>query len=138
MGADELGELLSSLGQTDLTEKQLSDMIAEVDTDGGGEIGFDEFIQMMSGCPDQKEVPVLCCLGAFPSASHVSVSVSVSVFASISVSVAVSVAVSHHLPLSTSLTYLPPALAFLRTTRQRSLTPKMSSPKQPLRTTLRR
>ena len=26
-----------------------------MDTDGGGEIGFSEFVQMMGGCPDKKE-----------------------------------------------------------------------------------
>eukprot|EP01010_Urceolus_cornutus_P001111 NODE_1626_length_820_cov_248.600519_g1264_i0.p1 GENE.NODE_1626_length_820_cov_248.600519_g1264_i0~~NODE_1626_length_820_cov_248.600519_g1264_i0.p1 ORF type:complete len:178 (-),score=75.94 NODE_1626_length_820_cov_248.600519_g1264_i0:286-759(-) len=43
----ELGMVFRSLGQNP-TEKELMDMIKEVDKDGSGEIEFEEFAQLMS------------------------------------------------------------------------------------------
>ncbi|KAL3873879.1 hypothetical protein ACJMK2_036962 [Sinanodonta woodiana] len=42
----ELGSVMKSLGQNP-SEKELEDMIREVDVDGNGTIDFDEFLQMM-------------------------------------------------------------------------------------------
>lgn len=44
--ADELGEVMSSLGYQ-ATEEELNDMINEADKDGNKMIDFDEFVQMM-------------------------------------------------------------------------------------------
>ena len=46
MREQELGDLMKGLGRPMPADK-LQAMIAEVDTDGGGSIGFDEFLQLM-------------------------------------------------------------------------------------------
>jgi len=43
----ELGQVMNSLGQKP-TPQELENMIREVDTDGNGEIDFDEFLTMMA------------------------------------------------------------------------------------------
>ena len=43
----ELGVVMRTLGQNP-TEAELSDLIAEIDQDGNGEIDFDEFVKLMS------------------------------------------------------------------------------------------
>lgn len=43
----ELGTVMRSLGRK-TTEKEVKDMIKEVDTDGNGEIDFDEFLDLMA------------------------------------------------------------------------------------------
>lgn len=45
---DELGAVMRSLGQNP-TEAELDEMMAEVDTDGSGEMDFKEFLQLMGG-----------------------------------------------------------------------------------------
>ncbi|XP_048732605.1 uncharacterized protein LOC125649266 [Ostrea edulis] len=47
VSTEELGAVMRSMGQ-DPTEKELMDMIAEVDVDGNGDVEFDEFLQMMA------------------------------------------------------------------------------------------
>nr|XP_022334736.1 calcium-binding protein LPS1-alpha-like [Crassostrea virginica] len=47
VSTEELGEVMRSMGQNP-TEKELLDMIAEVDVDGNGDVEFDEFLQMMA------------------------------------------------------------------------------------------
>lgn len=45
---DEVRMLMKKLAQT-LTEDEIDEIMAEVDTDGDGEISFDEFREMMFG-----------------------------------------------------------------------------------------
>ena len=52
VNASELGEMMRSLG-VHVTEHQLRDMIAQVDTDGGGEVEFSEFVHLMLTHEDQ-------------------------------------------------------------------------------------
>merc|ERR1711871_944115 len=54
ISADELGEVMRSLGQ-DPTEEELTDLVNEVDTDGNGEIDFEEFCVMMNKMTDAHE-----------------------------------------------------------------------------------
>eukprot|EP00501_MAST-03F_sp_TOSAG23-6_P001370 GSMAST32.ASY1.ANO1.1424.1 assembled CDS len=42
-----MGEVMRSLGQ-DPSPEEVKEMIAEVDTDGGGTIDFEEFLEMMA------------------------------------------------------------------------------------------
>jgi len=46
IGWKELGTVMKTLGLNP-TEDELQQMVAEVDTDGNGEIDFDEFVEMM-------------------------------------------------------------------------------------------
>lgn len=50
IGAEELYQLMVALGQGDLTQKQVEDMVEEVDLDGSGEIDLDEFLQVKKSC----------------------------------------------------------------------------------------
>ena len=52
--ADELGQVLASLGQIP-TEEEIKRMIAEVDGDMNGTIEFTEFLQMMKSKMSKKE-----------------------------------------------------------------------------------
>lgn len=47
VSASEIGEVMLQLG-VDLTQRKLEEMVAEVDTDGSGELEFPEFIQLMA------------------------------------------------------------------------------------------
>ena len=44
--ADELRQIFNNLGEK-LTDEEISDMIYEADTDGDGEINYQEFVNMM-------------------------------------------------------------------------------------------
>ncbi|OWF37197.1 Calmodulin [Mizuhopecten yessoensis] len=57
VSAKELGTVMKSLGQNP-TEKELVDMINEVDSDGNGTIEFEEFLNMMRvkmNCVDHQD-----------------------------------------------------------------------------------
>ena len=59
---EEITQLMATLGH-DLTDEEVSDMIAEVDGDGNGDIDYDEFVAMFkginsSGDGKQKKVKV--------------------------------------------------------------------------------
>ena len=43
----ELGHLMKRCGKEELSKKELQKIVKEVDTDGSGEIGFDEFVEMV-------------------------------------------------------------------------------------------
>ena len=45
---EEIKQLMATLGH-DLTDEEVSDMIAEVDEDGNGDIDYDEFVSMFKG-----------------------------------------------------------------------------------------
>ena len=45
---EEITQLMATLGH-DLTDEEVSDMIAEVDKDGNGDIDYDEFVAMFKG-----------------------------------------------------------------------------------------
>merc|ERR1712070_501726 len=57
ISADELGAVVRSLGQ-DPTEEELTEMVNEVDTDGNGEIDFEEFCVMMNKMMDAHKEKV--------------------------------------------------------------------------------
>ena len=50
----ELKTLMAQLG-FDLSDEELSNMVAEVDVDGNGEIDFEEFVQLFKGTPRGNE-----------------------------------------------------------------------------------
>ena len=45
--ADELGMILEAVGRK-MTLEQVQDAIAKIDSSGDGEIGYDEFLQLMT------------------------------------------------------------------------------------------
>ncbi|TDG38308.1 hypothetical protein AWZ03_015270, partial [Drosophila navojoa] len=48
INVSDLREILRALDDK-LTEDELDEMIAEIDTDGSGTVDFDEFMEMMTG-----------------------------------------------------------------------------------------
>ncbi|CAK5034976.1 unnamed protein product [Meloidogyne enterolobii] len=48
INVSDLREILRALDDK-ITDDELDEMIAEIDTDGSGTVDFDEFLEMMSG-----------------------------------------------------------------------------------------
>ena len=47
ISAQELKKVMANLGEN-LTDEEIDEMIREADTDGDGEVDYDEFVKMMS------------------------------------------------------------------------------------------